>query len=131
MSRSSARGRLPELISQHPQHSFQFQRMVVESSVRPASSTSPRPSQRKPLPPASPKPKPVSGDGQGGGGPIRNPPCPLFDLVQYSCQPHFNYSPTTGERLKGGSVTCYPLPRVFRKCVPFCYLSSPSVLEQA
>ncbi|CED82106.1 Mitochondrial export protein Som1 [Phaffia rhodozyma] len=44
------------------------------------------------------------------------PRCPLYDIVQYACQPHFNYHPTTGERLKGGTVTCYPLPRIFRKC---------------
>lgn len=97
--------------------------MVVESSLRPADSTSARPSQKHAAASSSPAPPPQPVVDSG----IRNPPCPLFDIIQYACQPHFNYSKTTGERIPGGSVTCYPLPRVFRKCVPRPAAGGPCV----
>ncbi|KAL7415094.1 hypothetical protein BDY24DRAFT_383694 [Mrakia frigida] len=46
----------------------------------------------------------------------KHPHCPMYDIVQFACQPHFRYDPKTGARLPGGTVTCYPVPRVFRKC---------------
>lgn len=99
-------------------------RMVVESSLRPADSTGARPSKKAAAAAAAASGSPPSQQQQRPDkvdSGIRNPPCPLFDIIQYACQPHFNYSPQTGERIPGGTVTCYPIPRIFRKCV-----SSPS-----
>ena len=100
--------------------------MVVESSLRPADSTGARPSKKAAAAAAAAAARSSSSspplERQQQRPPkidsgIRNPPCPLFDIIQYACQPHFNYSPTTGERIPGGTVTCYPIPRIFRKCV--------------